>query len=159
MSDYKLLMKYAINYLSKYSSSKANLEIILKKKIRRLQIENIDKVNLYHNISKIITVLEKNKFIDDINFAESKMRGFVYQGKSKNFIKSFFSKKGIDKHISNKIIEDLDKENLNWEIESARKFASKRNILKNIEHRNKNLAKMARAGFSYEISKKILDEL
>ena len=35
MTDNSKLMKYAIDYLSKFSSSKANLERVLKNKIRR----------------------------------------------------------------------------------------------------------------------------
>ena len=36
MDNKDKLLKYAIYYLSKYSSSKKNLEYILKKKIRKL---------------------------------------------------------------------------------------------------------------------------
>ena len=36
MDNKEKLLKYAIYYLSKYSSSKKNLEYILKKKIRRI---------------------------------------------------------------------------------------------------------------------------
>ena len=39
MDNKDKLFKYAIYYLSKYSSSKKNLEFILKKKIRRLSDE------------------------------------------------------------------------------------------------------------------------
>ena len=39
MPEISDLVKYAINYLSKYSSSKKNLERILKNKIRRTNIE------------------------------------------------------------------------------------------------------------------------
>ena len=43
--DYKdKLLKYAVYYLSKYSSSKKNLEYILKKKIRRLTEEKKNKI-------------------------------------------------------------------------------------------------------------------
>ena len=39
MDNKDKLLKYAIYYLSKYSSSKKNLELILKKKIKRLSDE------------------------------------------------------------------------------------------------------------------------
>ena len=51
----------------------------------------------------------------------------------------------------------LDEEDSNWEIKSARIFARKKNIKKD-NNNEKNLSKMARAGFSYEIAKKILEE-
>ena len=46
--------------------------------------------------------------------------------------------------------------NENWELESARIFAKKKKLLENNESYEKKLAKMARAGFSYDICKKIL---
>ena len=53
------LIKYAIDYLSKYSSSKANLEKILRNKIQRLKIEKKEKYLLYNSLEKIIFDLEE----------------------------------------------------------------------------------------------------
>ena len=39
------LMKYAIDYLSKFSSSKKNLSRILQNKIMRMKIEKKDKIS------------------------------------------------------------------------------------------------------------------
>ena len=153
-----ILMKYAINYLSKYTSSKANLEIILKKKIGRLKVEKKDKFFLYNSIKKIIDNLEKNNLINDYNYTSSKFDLFLHQGKSKIFIKSFFQQKGIEKDVINKIFETYEKNNSNWESESAKIFAKKKRLANN-KDKEKNLSKLARAGFNYEISKKILDDL
>ena len=153
-----ILMKYAINYLSKYSSSKANLEIILNKKIRRLKIEKKDKFFLYNSIEKIINDLEKNNLINDYNYISSKFDLFFHQGKSRIFIKSFFQQKGIEKDVIDKAFETFEKNNLNWEAESAKIFAKKKR-LSNDKDKEKNLSKLARAGFNFEISKKILEDL
>ena len=152
------LVKYAINYLSKYSSSKTNLERILKNKIRRTNIEKKEKFTLYNSIPEIIKKLEKNNFINDYNYATSKVNLFISNGKSKIFIKNYLFKKGIDEKLSSEIFMELNDEDSNWEIKSARIFARKKNIKKNDNNNEKNLSKMARAGFSYEIAKKILEE-
>ena len=153
------LMKYAINYLSKYSSSKANLVIILKKKVGRLKIEKKDKYILYNSIENIIKDLEKNNFINDYNYTLSKIALFFHQGKSRMYIKSYFQEKRIDKDIIDKTFEKFEEENSNWEIESAKIFAKKKRLSKYIDDKEKSLAKLARAGFNYEISKKILENL
>tara|TARA_B110000263_G_scaffold145810_1_gene126437 strand:- start:357 stop:836 length:480 start_codon:yes stop_codon:yes gene_type:complete len=153
-----ILMKYAINYLSKYNSSKANLEIILNKKIRRLKIEKKDKFFLYNSIKKIINDLEKNNLINDYNYISSKFDLFFHQGKSRIFIKSFFQQKGIEKDVIDKTFETFEKNNSNWEAESAKIFAKKKR-LSNDKDKEKNLSKLARAGFNFEISKKILEDL
>ena len=63
--DDKKLLKYAVDYLSKYDSSKKNLTYVLKKKILRLQITNLEKAKLIDTIDNIIFKLEKNNFIDE----------------------------------------------------------------------------------------------
>ena len=58
--DYKdKLLKYAVYYLSKYSSSKKNLEYILKKKIRRLTEEKKIRYELYQEIKNVTYKLEQ----------------------------------------------------------------------------------------------------
>ena len=158
MPEISDLVKYAINYLSKYSSSKTNLERILRNKIRRTNIEKKERFTLYNSIPEIIKKLEKNNFINDYNYATSKVNLFISNGKSKIFIKNYLFKKGIDEKLSSEIFMELNEEDSNWEIKSARTFARKKNFKNNNNNNEKNLSKMARAGFSYEIAKKILEE-
>ena len=158
MTEISDLVKYAINYLSKYSSSKTNLERILKNKIRRTNIEKKEKFKLYNSIPEVINKLEKNNFINDYNYATSKVNIFFSSGKSKTFIKDYLFRKGIDEKLSTKILSDLDEEDSDWELKSARIFARKKNFQKNNNNNKKYLSKMARAGFNYEIAKKIIEE-
>jgi len=158
MPEISDLVKYAVNYLSKYSSSKTNLERILKNKIRRTNIEKKEKFTLYNSIPEIIKKLEKNNFINDYDYATSKINIFISNGKSKNFIKNYLFKKGIDEKLSSQIFVELDEEDSMWEIKSAKTFARKKNFQNNNQNKEKNLSKMARAGFSYEIAKKIIEE-
>jgi len=159
MIDKTNLTKYAIYYLSKFSSSKSNLERILNNKIRRLKIEKNDKYLLYDSVKDIITKLEENNFINDNNYALSKIRAFALQGKSKIFIKSYFTKKGIEKNIISKSLDEYELENPAWEINSAKIFIRKKRLIKTAENKEKILSKMARAGYSYDMSIKTLDEI
>ena len=158
MADKKKLLKYAVDYLSKYNSSKKNLERIIKNKILRMKIEKKYRFELYNMIPQILDDLEKNNLINDNNYSWSKINFLIQSGKSKNFIINYLRNRGINTKIIDKILKEKEEENLDWEIQSARKFFIKKHLLKKIENRQKNLSKMSRAGFSYEISKKILDE-
>ena len=153
------LMKYAIAYLSKFSSSKKNLSRILKNKIMRMKIEKKDKFLLYNSIPQIILKLENNKLINDNNYTLSKIRSFAHQGKSKLFIKNYLIQKGIEKLIISDSIKEFEYLNPNWEMDSAKIFIRKKKLIKSPENNQKNLSKMARAGFSYELSKKILEKI
>ena len=156
MDNKDKLLKYAIYYLSKYSSSKKNLEFILKKKIRRLSDEKKIRFHLYNEIQIIIEKLEKLNLINDQVFVESKIQSLQYQAKSKNYIKQYLLQKGIDKLLIEEQISLFYENNKNLEKENALKFAKKRNLLDNDQDYQKKLSKMARAGFSYDIAKEIL---
>ena len=156
MNNKDKLLKYAIYYLSKYSSSKKNLEFILKKKIRRLSDEKQIRFHLYNEIQIIIEKLEKLNLINDQVFVESKIQSLQYQAKSKNYIKQYLLQKGIDKQLIEDQIFLFYENNKNLEKENALKFAKKRNLLDSDQDYQKKLSKMARAGFSYDIAKEIL---
>jgi len=156
MDNKDKLLKYAIYYLSKYSSSKKNLEFILKKKIRRLSDEKQIRFHLYNEIQIIIEKLEKLNLINDQVFVESKIQSLQYQAKSQNYIKQYLLQKGIDKQLIEEQISLFYKNNKNLEKENALKFAKKRNLLDKDQDYQKKLSKLARAGFSYDIAKEIL---
>ena len=156
MDNKEKLLKYAIYYLSKYSSSKKNLEYILKKKIRRISDEKKIRFQLYKEIKIIINKLEQLKLINDTIYAESKIHALLNQVKSKNYIKQYLIRKGVSQELADEQISLFYEKNQNLEKENALKFAKKRNLINDKKDYEKKLAKMARAGFSYEISKEIL---
>tara|TARA_B110000196_G_C21041862_1_gene612868 strand:+ start:374 stop:847 length:474 start_codon:yes stop_codon:yes gene_type:complete len=156
MKNKELLLKYAIYYLSKYSSSKKNLDFILKKKIRKISDDKRERFELYNEIELIIEKLEKKNFINDENYALRKIQYLLLQGKSKNFIKQYLAQKGLEKETINKQTELTYNVDVNIEKESAMKFVKKKNLLNKDISYEKKLAKIARAGFSYEIAKDLL---
>ena len=154
--DEKKLLKYAVDYLSKYDSSKVNLVNVLKRKILRLKTTNYEKRKLINIIESIIIKLEKNKFIDDNRYSSTKILSLSNSGKSKNFIFNYLIKKGVSKSQIQNRLNVMKQNNNNWELESAKIFAKKKKLLEKNQSYEKKLAKMARAGFSYDICKKIL---
>ena len=154
--DEKKLLKYAVDYLSKYDSSKNNLVNMLKRKILRLNVTNFEKKKLIDIIESIILKLEKNKFIDDDRYSSTKILSLSNSGKSKNFIFNYLIKKGVNKTQIQNNLNLMQQDNDNWELNSAKIFAKKKKLLEKDQSYEKNLAKMARAGFSYDICKKIL---
>jgi len=154
--DEKKLLKYSVDYLSKFDSSKKNLKDILKRKIFKLKNNSSEKKILLNSIERIIEKLEKNNFISDNRYLLSKINYLSQSGKSIKYISNYLLKKGIDKQDIENGINKFNNDNLNWEIDSAQLFAKKKKLLDSDEVYEKKLAKMARAGFSYEICKKIL---
>ena len=153
------LKKYAVQYLSKYDSTKKNLERVLKNKIIRINdIKKYEKLMLYKSISKVIEELESKQIINDKRYTDTKILSFASQGKSKNFITSYLLHKGIEKSLINNTFKDFELDNPDWEYESAKIFVRKKRLgVKHSNNLEKDLAKMARAGFNYKIIKEILE--
>ena len=154
--DEKKLLKYAVDYLSKYDSSKQNLSNVLKRKIFRLNIKGYEKSKLINNLDTIILKLEKNQLIDDQKYTNSKILSLSRAGKSKNYISNYLIKKGINKIEIQDNLKKFQEINNDWQLTSAKLFAKKKRLLESNLSYEKKLAKMARAGFSYDICKKII---
>tara|TARA_Y100000817_G_scaffold198624_1_gene155451 strand:+ start:1178 stop:1648 length:471 start_codon:yes stop_codon:yes gene_type:complete len=154
--DEKKLLKYAVDYLSKYDSSKKNLSNVLKRKIFRLNIKGYEKSKLINNLDTIILKLEKNQLIDDQKYTNSKILSLSRAGKSKNYISNYLIKKGINKIEIQNNLKKFQEINNDWQLTSAKLFAKKKRLLESNLSYEKKLAKMARAGFSYDICKKII---
>ena len=156
MKNKSYLLKYAIDYLSKFDTSKKNLERILKMKIQRASKDKKERFNLYSQIDYVLNELERNKLINDQNYTYNKIRLFASQAKSKRFIQNYLSQKGIEKQVIQEKLKDFENNNYDWEKKSAFSFAKKKKLLETKENYEKKLGKMARAGFSYELCKQIL---
>ena len=154
--DEKRLLKYSIYYLSRFDSSKKNLINILKKKIFNSNINSFEKKELINQIKKIILVLEENNLINDSRYCNTKVLSLKRSGKSKNYIVNYLLNKGISKQIIQTNLNLLLEKDKNWELDSAKLFAKKKKLFDSKTSYEKRLAKMARAGFSYDICKKIL---
>ena len=150
-----ILKKYALNYLNRYASSKKNLEIYLWRKIKKSGIFN---ENFKSDIKNIIQELEKLKIINDEDFANSIAFNSARNGKSKKLIKYNLIKKGIEENDINNALNKLEEEIPDYETQSAINFAKKKKLGKygQFIDQKKDLSKMARAGFNYDIIKKIL---
>ena len=115
---------------------------------------------LFREINLIANDLEKKKLINDEDFTINKIQNYISIGKSKNFILSNLIKKGIDKKTIDEKMFIIENEDPDWEMKSAEKFLKKKKQDKFSIKKNKNfdkdIAKMARAGFSYTIIKKLL---
>ena len=99
--------------------------------------------------------LEDKNILDDKKYIYTKILNYSSRGKSKNFIRSYLLQKGLSNKLIEEILYNFELENADWEVESAKIFARKKN-LGIVDNKEKDLAKMARAGFGYDIIKKTL---
>ena len=157
------IRKFSFSYLEKYASSKQQLRTYLLKRFLRSSNFYVGKNDLLKLIDIVISDLEKTKFISDKFYSETKTKQFLKRGYSINKIRNNLIKKGINSLYIKNILEKIKTEENDHDFFSAIKTCKRRRIGPIREENNrtlfykKDMSILARSGFSYDISKKILD--
>jgi len=157
------LKELALKYLDKYQPSKKDLRIYLFKKSREVNIDNKDKTKILEEIDDIILDFERLGLIDDKIYSEIKSKNFLKKGYSVNKIRSVLIKKGVNDSLLHKTIEGILKDNEDPDFYSAIKLCKRRGIGPYRPDGNrkifyiKDTGVLARSGFSYETTKRVLD--
>ena len=157
------LRKFAYSYLEKYSPSKQQLRIFLFKKFLKKRQNIYNKKELFNLIATVISTLTEQKLLSDKYYSEAKSKFFLRKGYSLNKIRYALIKKGIDEKYIKSSISKIKENEANPDFFSAIKICKKRRIGPSREEGNrplfykKDISVLARSGFSYEISKKVLD--
>ena len=157
------LKDLAYSYLEKYNPSKQQLKIYLLKKYLTKIKGTKSKKEVSDIIDKIVHNLENNQLINDEIYSDSKARMFLKRGYSLNKINQSLRNKGIeDKFIKNSI-NKIKEEKIEPDFVSALKLCKRRRIgavrpQANRElYYKKDMGILARGGFSFELSKRVLD--
>lgn len=159
--NYKKIEAKAFWYLERYASSSKNLKDYLRKKVRDTDLNNDSELI----ISQIINNLEKQNILNDGIFSESKAKTFINKGWSLSKIKFRLKQLGINNETIDICIENIKTEEADIELIAASKLVKKRFIgsfrRKELDDKLKNreFGILARAGFNYALSKKVLYEL
>ena len=157
------MRKFAFSYVEKYAPSKQQLKTYLLKKYLKISSQNERNQEITKLIDIVLSDLETNKFINDKFYSESKAKSMVKRGNSINKIRNYLISKGIkDKFINDTINKIYDK-NSDQDFFSAIKICKKKRIgpARTEDNRSlfykKDISLLARNGFDFETSKKVMD--
>ena len=157
------MRNFAFNYVEKYAPSKQQLKTYLLKKYLKLSVPNIKKQDVTNLIDVVLSDLEKSKFINDKFYSESKARSMIHRGNSINKIRSYLFGKGIRDNLINETMNKIKDENSDQDFFSAIKICKKKRIGPARAEDNrplfykKDISLLARNGFDFETSKKVMD--
>jgi regulatory protein len=157
------LRDLAYSYLERYSPSKQQLKVHLLKKYLTKIKGTKSKKEVTTIIDEIILGLEKNKILDDELYSDSKARMFLRRGYSLNKINQSLRNKGIDNRYIKQSIDKIKENEIEPDFVSALKLCKRRRIgpLRPGANRElfykKDMGILARGGFSFELSKRVLD--
>ena len=153
----------AYSYLEKYNPSKQQLKVYLLKKYLTKIKGSKSKKEVTSIIDEIVSNLEKNKILNDEMYSDSKARMFLRRGYSLNKINQSLRNKGIDDKYVRQSINKIKEDQIDPDFVSALKLCKRRRIgpLRPESNRElfykKDMGILARGGFSFDLSKRVLD--
>ena len=157
------IRNFAYSYIEKYSPSKQQLRTYLFKKLIKNKLKTSSKKEIFDLIDSVIGTLVEQKFLSDKYYSETKSKAFYRRGYSLNKIRYNLIKKGIDEKYIKESISKIKEEESDPDFFSAIKMCKRRRMGPSREESNrplfykKDISILARSGFTYEISKRVLD--
>ena len=157
------MRNFAFTYVEKYAPSKQQLKTYLLKKYLKSSVPNVKKKDVTDLIDIVLSDLEKNKFINDKFYSESKAKSMIRRGSSINKIRSYLISKGINDRFITDTVNNIRDQNSDQDFFSAIKICKKKRIgpARTEDNRplfyKKDISLLARNGFDFETSKKVMD--
>ena len=154
---------FAFVYIEKYAPSKQQLKTYLLKKYLKASISSVKKQDVTNLIDIVLSDLEKSKFINDKFYSESKAKSMIQRGNSINKIRNYLIGKGINDEFIKDTVDKIRDDNSDQDFFSAIKICKKKRIgpARVDDNRplfyKKDISLLARNGFDFEVSKKVMD--
>ena len=157
------MRNYALAYVEKYAPSKQQLKTYLLKKYLKTSVTNVKKQDVNNLIDIVLSDLEKSKFVNDRFYSESKAKSMIQRGSSINKIRNYLIGKGINDEFIKETVNQIQDNNSDQDFFSAIKICKKKRIGPSRTEDNrplfykKDISLLARNGFDFETSKKVMD--
>ncbi len=158
------LKNVALYYLQRYASSSANLKSVLMRRVHRSSAHHgssMEEGELL--VDGVVARLQELGLLNDAAFAEAQAISMHRRGNSRRAIKMKLFKKGLGSGDIDAALRSLEEEFEDSEFIAAAALARRRRLGPyrdggvRKELYEKDLATIARAGFSYNIAKQVVE--
>jgi regulatory protein len=153
----------ALHYLERFSSSSANLRrVLLRKVARSARAHGTDPAEGAGLVEAIIARYLQSGLLDDAAYAAQKAASLRRRGSSRYGIRGKLAVKGIDAELIDATLARLDDGEGSGDLAAACALVRRRRLGPyrppgaQAEHRRKDLAALARAGFSLDVARRVL---
>ncbi len=159
----RYLENAALHYLKRYAATVSQLKRVLVRRVdRSLRVHGGDRAEALGWVDALADKLIRNGLINDSAFAGMKAHSLRASGRSSRVIAQKLRMKGVAPELVQQKVAEATAE-LSEE-EAARIWARKkrlgpfrRDLQTRQDNRQRDLAALARAGFSFAVAKKIID--
>jgi len=168
------LMNAAVYYLQRFAASREGVRRVLMTKVRRsLAHHGGDAEEAARWVEEVLDTLQKQGFLNDAAFAEARARSLAARGTAGRAIRMKLAQKGVDRDTIDDALAALAEEvgyrtgqgeEANPDLTAAVAYARRRRLGPyrldpdaRAERREKDMAALARQGFSPDIALKVID--
>lgn len=153
------LERAALAYLERYASSVENLRRVLRRKVQaRCRLRGEDPAAFFPEVDAVVARALKGGFLDDARYAEGRVASLRRRGGSTRLIRAKLGAKGVGREAIEVALTDGPGD----EAAAAAAFARRRRLGpfrpgERMPYREKDLASLVRAGFSFAVARQVID--
>ena len=162
------LRRRALYYLERFAASRAQLRLVLRRRaLREATALGLPPEPVAEAIEVLLDDLERLGLLDDRAFADARARSLAAKGRPPRRIAQELAAKGVDRALVEvaleRLAEEQDASPAELELAAAIAFARRRRLGPfapaddAVIPRDKALAAFARAGFTLEVSRRVLE--
>jgi regulatory protein len=159
----RYLENAALHYLKRYSATVSQLKTVLMRRVdRSLRFHGGERTEAIGWVTALVEKLVRNGLVNDQAYAETKAHSLRASGRSARVIAQKLKLKGVAKEVVDQKVAEASAEvseeaaALIW-ARKKRLGPFRRDLKTRPDNRQRDLAAMARAGFSFAMAKKIID--
>lgn len=158
------LRRRALHYLERFAASRAHLRTVLIRRAEREALEHgVEGATLTQQVDRLLDDLERIGLLDDRLYARSKAQSLLERGYGLRRVQAALRQKGIEAGLCSEVVDLIRQEHDDVDMDAADRFAQRRRLGRwrsrpiDDAGRRRELSALARAGFSYEIARRIVD--
>lgn len=156
-------VRAGLAYLDRYGGPRARVRRTLERRTRR---KGLDAAAAREMVAAAMARLDALEIMDDAAFAASKARALRGRGLSRRAALARLRQSGLDGELATEALAALDADRDDPERDAAERYAQRRRLGpwrpdpdRRAERRDRDVAAMARAGFSVRIAIAVVDGL
>ncbi|MEZ4323241.1 MAG: regulatory protein RecX [Myxococcota bacterium] len=153
------LTNITTHYLSQRTTTRGHLRRLLMNRVRKsIEHHGGDETEMAGWVDSVLDSMVQQGLLNDTAWAESRLNGLMRRGLSERAIRANLRAKLVPAELIDRLLKDAEPD----PVQSAVLFARKRRIGPFREHgreasRDKDLGKLARGGFPFDIVRTVLD--
>jgi regulatory protein len=155
----------ALRYLERFASSTASLRrVLMRRVLRAAETHGTDPQEGAQWVEALLARYIRSGLLNDETYARLRSESLHRRGASTRAIAQKLAAKGIDRDDTDKALERLREDvGANLDLAAALALAKRRRLGpyrrpdSRAAHRDKDLAALGRAGFGYEIARRVVD--